>query len=137
MPGFNIDFTCPLLNVIEQMAKLFSPGSCTRIGASLPGEVPMSRNLDGVEFQSVLEGFGWRPVISESNFTHQDYSNHYITVYPGSAVHYYAEYPKGSYGHSEYLHTPSELDNHLSQFHKLSKQPGGADGNSKRKEKAA
>jgi hypothetical protein len=97
----------------------------------------MSRHLDGVEFQSVLESFGWEPVISESNFTHPDYSNHHITVYPESAIHYYSEYPLGSYGHSEYLHTPSELENHLSQFQKLSKQPGGADGNLKRKAKAA
>jgi hypothetical protein len=97
----------------------------------------MSRNLYGVEFQSALEIFGWRPVICKSNFTHPDYSNHYITVYPGSTVHYYAQYPLGSYGHSEYLHTPSELENHLSQFHKLSKQPAGVDENSERKGKAA
>jgi len=33
LPDFNIDFTCPLLNVIEQMAKIVSPGSCARIDA--------------------------------------------------------------------------------------------------------
>lgn len=82
----------------------------------------MSENLDGVEFKAVLERFGWKPSISASQFKHPDYSSHHIVVYPGSAIHYYIEYPWGSYGHSEYLHSPSELDNHLIQFHKLPKR---------------
>ena len=93
----------------------------------------MGHNLERVEFQSVLESFGWRPAISASEFTHPDYSAHYITVYPGSAIHSYAEYPWGSYGHSEYLRTPSELEEHLSQFHKLTKRTEGAVGYLKRK----
>jgi hypothetical protein len=88
----------------------------------------MSDNLDGVEFKTVLERFGWEPSISASQFKHPNYSSHYIVVYPGSAVHYYADYPWGSYGHSEYLHSPSELDNHLIQFHKLPKRLCGEQG---------
>jgi hypothetical protein len=56
----------------------------------------MGHNSERLEFQSVLESFGWKPVISASEFTHPDYSSHYITVYPGSAIHSYAEYPWGS-----------------------------------------
>lgn len=93
----------------------------------------MGHNLERVEFQSVLESFGWKPVISASEFTHPDYSDHYITVYPGSAIHFYAEYPWGSYGHSEYLRTPSELEEHLSKFHKLPERMEGSAGNLKRK----
>jgi hypothetical protein len=84
----------------------------------------LGSNLNGLGFRPVLEGFGWEPAISASQFKHRDFSTHYITVYPGSAVHYYVDYPWGSYGHSEYLHTPSELADHLTQFHSLSEPPG-------------
>jgi|SRR5580704_18287019 hypothetical protein len=81
----------------------------------------MSRNLDGTRFRSVLESFGWRPVISASQFKHPDHGAHHIVVYPGSAIHYELDYPWGSYGRSKYLHEPSELENHLIRFHGLSK----------------
>ena len=81
----------------------------------------MNRNLDGTKFRAVLENFGWKPVISDSQFKHPDYGTHHIVVYPGSAIHYHLDYPWGSYGPSEYLHEPSELENHLIQFHELSK----------------
>jgi hypothetical protein len=81
----------------------------------------MSRNLDGTKFRSVLESFGWKPVISASQFKHPDHGTHHIVVYPGSAIHYHLDYPWGSYGRSEYLHEPTDLENHLIRFHGLSR----------------
>jgi hypothetical protein len=124
-----MNFTCSLAAEIEQMVKLLSLDSRRQI---LHKFLESPNNSERLEFQSVLESFGWKPVIGASEFTHPDYSSHYITVYPGSAIHSYAEYPWGSYGHSEYLHTPSELDAHLTQFHQLSKRAEGAVGNLKR-----
>jgi len=77
----------------------------------------MGHVLDGAEFQSILKRFGWKPVISASQFKHPDFDSHYIVIYPRSAIHYYTDHPWGSYGHSEWLGTPSELENHLLQFH--------------------